>query len=151
MATRRRIRIILNSNADVSRFFGVGRHTVEDWIDKGCPGRISKTEYDLTQMVEWWGKNVAAVKWGRTESDSLADLKVVQMEQKIRQQKLSYAKEVQAVLPRVHVKEILSRLSELYRRAGELLRKHHGDDAQKILHDAIDAAEKEVKSMLERQ
>ena len=141
MARRREI-VVLKSIAAVARFFQVDRHTVTDWLDKGCPQK-SKTEFELDKIVAWWGKHIAAPKFASGGDDSMAELKLKREQQQYRRDELKYAKEVQAVIPWLHVEEFHDRFASHLRKAGDLLRKHHGEEAQQILLDAITAAEKD--------
>jgi len=141
MARKREI-VILKSIAAVARFFGVDRHTATDWFDKGCPQK-SKTEFELDRIVQWWVKNIAAPKFAGRNDDAVAQLKLKREQQRYKLCELEYAKECKAVIPYAHVAEFHDRFAVHLRKAGDLLRKHHGEQAQQILLDTISTVEKE--------
>lgn len=140
---------IVTSQDAVGAFFGVGRRRAQDWSNEGMPGETG--HYDLREIFKWWLENVYKPPKKKAEdretSAHLEELKKMQLQQKIRANELEYAKEKEVVIPWAHVQTYLDRMCARYRSAGDLLRKHHGPDAQKILHDAIAAVEADLDGM----
>jgi phage terminase Nu1 subunit (DNA packaging protein) len=141
----------VSSHDAIAAFFGIRRRTVQDWLGAGCPGTVEeegkRTKYNLRLVFGWWKENVYKPPKDPEELSHLEELKRLQLQQKIRSGELDYAKEKQDVIRWLHVQTYLERTAARYRQAGDLLRKHHGPDAQKILHDAIDAVEAELDTM----
>jgi len=140
---RRVFTIKVNSVTDLAKYYGVDRHTVRDWIEKGLP--VDDTgEYDLHNIREWWAKHIAAPKH-QGAPDVHSELKKKRLEQAYRKEELEYAKACQAVIPREHVSEFLEILGKHYRRAGDIVRKKFGKQAQKVLLDTNRQVEKLVE------
>jgi hypothetical protein len=123
---------------------------VKTYIAKGMPGE--RGSYILRDCWKWYCENVRPRrnelnKSKPIEDEETKDLKRALDKQKLRDGELKFAEKVRELMPREHVREVFVRTSELYRTAGELLRKHHGDEAQAILLDAIEGALTELDNM----
>ncbi len=130
--------------------------TVSLWVDKGMPGQ--RGLYPLEEIIPWFEERIVRARIAREkkikpepqeskESKTEKELKSQLLKQKYRTEELKYAERIKELMPREHVRQVFVRSAELYRTAGELLRKHHGDEAQQILLDAIEGVEKELENM----
>ena len=128
--------------------------TIRIYLARGMPGE--RGNYVIRECIAWIRENVAPRKNLVNKDPALAedqdskDLKRALDKQKYRDNEVKFAERVKELMPREHVREVFVRTSELYRTAGELLRKHHGDEAQRILLDAIGGAEKELENMFHK-
>lgn len=147
----RRKKDLRKNRGDVAAWFGVSERTLGYWANDGCPCK-GDGPYDLYQIAEWWAREIVApraVKELKREAREKAtedatvdvELKRERARQEIRTKELDYAERVGELLPRSHVRQVWQSVAQELRRAGELLQKQHGDDAQLLMLEALDAAE----------
>jgi len=132
----RRRPLILEKVSDIAAFFGVSPRTIGKWFDAGCPGRGG--DYDLYQFVQWWCRE----RQGGNQDKSIdTDLKRRRLEQLIKSEVLDYAERVDELMPRADASLIFETVASELRKAGELLRRQFGDDAQLVILEALDSIE----------
>lgn len=143
--------IVLKAQDQVAAEFGVAPNTVKAWRARGMPGGNGK--YVLRDVIEFFADKIIPARIANSKKEVPAEttpekaIKEQLLRQKYRTEEIKYAERIRELMPREHVRQAFVRTAELYRTAGELLRRHHGDEAQQILLDAIDGAEKELENM----
>ena len=133
----RRKPLHLESVAAVAALFGVSSRTITAWFDAGCPCRGGP--YDLYQIIEWWARERAQA--GSKDKDIDAELKRRRLEQQIKSEELDYAERVDELMPRAHASLIFETVATELRKAGELLQRQFGDDAQLVILEALDSVD----------
>jgi len=130
---------------------------MRDWQNAGMPGEIGN--YPLREIITWFGETIAINRWKKkggmreireqqsknnpSKSSKLSDLKEEQLRIKNQMENLKYAERARELIPVEHIDRFMKSGSGYIRRAGELLRKHFGNEAQKMLLDNLDAWDKE--------
>ena len=143
--------IVVTSVRSLSKFFNVNERTAQRWIDQGCPGTSRK--YDLYLVHRWLTERdiEEALRARRSSSDpssgETTDLKARLDEVKIRKEDLSFLERCERLIPREHCQIAWNAVATHLRVAGELLRKHHGVDAQEILTEALNESQREVEQL----
>ena len=122
--------------AEVGAFFGVTERTIDNWQKAGCPCKGGP--YDLYPIVEWWAREKQA---GNKEKMLDAELKRRRLEQQIKSEELDYAERVDELMPRAHASVVFDTVAAEYRKAGELLLRQFGDDAQLVVLEALDSVD----------
>lgn len=128
---------IATTRADVAEHFGVHERTVAGWIAAGAPG--SPGRYDLDAIAAW-----RDARRGKGDDPELAGPASAGLE-RYRQARaaiaeLELARLRRQLVPREEVHAVLDQVATTLRRAGEILARHHGDEARQVLEDAIDDA-----------
>lgn len=169
----------VSSVHDASAAACVSTDTISRWLAKGLVDRRStgkrKYEYDLVQIVrqsvveECERKHrtetrhlqreleATKAKLDKVQSESAEQLtemekaKLLKVQNEARCKHLDYLARKAELMPRLHIQKIFSASASHYRRAGETLRRHHGEDAQQILLDAIEAVDHELETLFESQ
>lgn len=131
----------------VARFFEVAEATIYRWIDKGLPNNPETDEFDLHECRKWHMQHIVAPSLSENDERE-RELKLRQLEQKTLMADLEIAEREGKLVLWKHVVGFLEETSLSYRRAGELLRRHFGADAQGILLEAIDANEQKLNNLI---
>ena len=127
---------IKSTLAEVGAFFGVTERTIDNWQKEGCPCKGGP--YDLYPIVEWWARERQA---GNKDKILDAELKRRRLEQQIKSEELDYAERVDELMPRAHASVVFDTVAVELRRAGEVLQRQFGDDAQLVILEALDAVD----------
>lgn len=130
--------------SEVGGFFGVTDRTLDKWFADGCPCKGGP--YDLYPMVEWWARERA--QSGNREKSIDADLKRRRLEQQIKSEELDYAERIDELMPRAHVSLVFETVASELRKAGELLQKQFGDDAQLVILESLESVDNIVSKKL---
>ena len=130
----RRKREMKKTLAEAGAFFGVTEKTIRTWHTQGCPCKGGP--YDLYLIAEWWARE----RQHGSQGNSLeADLKLRRLEQQCKSDELDYAERIDELMPRANVDLIFNLTAAEIRKAGELLQRQFGDDAQLILLEALES------------
>ncbi len=135
---------LVATQAQVAEHFSRNRRTVADWFGTGCPGQAG--EYDLEAIAAWLD-----ARSGKTDDPELAGPASAGLE-RYRQARaaiaeLELARLRRQLVPRAEVHAVLDQVAATLRTAGEILARHHGDDARQVLEDAIDNAHRLLEQL----
>ena len=129
--------IVVTTLQQISREFARSESMIVQWRDAGMPG--TRGNWRLRDIIPWVFKNkflndpnIAKEirdKYGDSESDD--ELKREKLRQQIRDNELNYAERIGQLIPKILLDGFMEKQSSRLRTAGELIRKHHGDDAQR--------------------
>ena len=84
------------------------------------------------------------------EDATVAELKAIALRQEIRAKDFEHARKCRLLCSWENVQEFYEFFAAQIRRAGELLRKHHGPDAQLLFDEALTVAEREWVALSDR-
>lgn len=139
------------NQSDVAEFFGVALNTVIGWKKMGMPG--TRGRWPLDEIAQWLRTDGPWRPWGKGESDddlltSGGSSPALERYRAARaaQAELDYARDVGQVISRETVAELLRSWSDILRRAGERLVSRHGNEAKRVLDDAIAGCERVAES-----
>ena len=161
---------------EIASACGVATETITGWIKRGHLERreMSKRqyEYDLLAFVRFAERLKldkefkAKTNKLQTELDELKEqlsdtkvsvsdassqqLKDAVLRQQIREKDFEHARKCRLLCSWENVQEFYEFFAAQIRRAGELLRKHHGPDAQLLFDEALTIAEREWVSLSDR-
>lgn len=142
---------------DIAAVFRAAEYKPSRWRARGCPG-LQNSPYDLREIIPWYIENVyipakssvdrRVSTEGVDTAPAIEKLKLRKIEQEIRQADLKFAIQCRQMVPVKFVEDIFHQgMAHDLQRAGENLRVHHGDEAQKILHDALKAMSAKLDGM----
>lgn len=128
---------LVATQAQVAEHFERHERTVAGWFGAGCPGKPG--HYDLDAIQAWLD-----ARSGKTDDPELAGPASAGLE-RYRQARaaiaeLELARLRRQLVPREEVHAVFEQVARTLRTAGEILARHHGDDARQVLEDAIDNA-----------
>jgi len=129
--------------AQVALVFDCSSQWVGRWSKSGCP-RNSDRSFDLIAVVRW--KIEQAEKLNQGDADPLMSGGGSEALERYRDEKAKIARldrlvKEDTLLPRDEVRSCLEQIAAIVRGAGERLAREHGDDARKVLDEALDDAD----------
>lgn len=137
---------IAKTAIEAAQFLGINRRQFQDYIAKGCPG--SRGNYPLKEIVQWVRHNV----WCKRQvvGEELLEGPVSPALERFREARANLAEldlreREGELVDRETVHTGVVAIAGLVRSAGEQLQRQYGADAQAILDDALDDAEREIQ------
>lgn len=132
---------VVQTQAEVARHFKVERSTVHTWINKHDDFPCKEPPYDIAKIEAWredrqvedailTGVDSPALERLRNAKADIEELKLAQLRGE--------------VVDVEQMRESLAVMASRIFHAGELLRRRYGDDAARILNDALDEWERTI-------
>ena len=75
------------STSDACRVFGIHKSTLTTWKKAGAPGYAGRDQWNLTELVPWWGEHV--FRGAEAETESLADIRKTYWQVKTQREELA--------------------------------------------------------------
>ena len=133
---------------EVAAYFGVGVRTVAAWLAAGCPG--SAGAYDL-HAIHAWRDSQRQARADQAADPLLAGAASPALEQYRRERakiaRLDRLERERELVPRDEVHTLLGQIAVVLRSAGETLQRTYGPEAQTILDEALDEAERLIDTL----
>ena len=139
----------VESLRDVARFFSKSwDHVRKVWVAGGMPGTVGA--YDLQEIYRWrearWEEE--SRKRPNTPEQPAQPTAIEQLrEQQAALARLKLLEHQNSLLPRDQVHDGLSRIATIIRSAGQALERIYGAEARRIIDDALDQAEEEIRAL----
>jgi len=132
---------------EVAAYFGVGLRTVAGWLAAGCPGQPGA--YDLHAIHAWRDAQRQARE--PTVDPLLAGSASPALEEYRRERaklaRLDRLERERELIPRDQVHTLLGQIALVIRSAGETLQRTYGAEAQAILDEALDEADRLIDTL----
>lgn len=122
---------------EIAAWFGLSVRTIRDWFDDGCPCKGGP--YDTYLMAEWY---FCERRVGDKDKSIDVNLKRRRLEQQIKSDELDYAERINELMPRAHASHVFAVVAAELRKAGELLQRQFGDDAQLVILEALESTDR---------
>lgn len=134
---------------------GVGMRTIRDWVAAGAP-RKTVRGYDVAAVREWRQKNLKPAP-GHGPPQNGTDPLLVGSDSpaleryrlaRAKHEELDLAERERQLVSREDLHSWLVQLSNTLRAAGDRLQRMHGVDALRIVEEALDEFDRQVKEKL---
>ncbi|MEX2025874.1 MAG: hypothetical protein WEH44_01215 [Pirellulaceae bacterium] len=133
----------------VADHFHIRIGTVRDWRKLGMPGRPQHWNLD---EIETWRRQRDQAHATRSTDPLLTGPASPALERYREERaimaRLERQEKERSLLPREAVREGLDKIAATLRAAGDALRRQFGEEAQRILNDSLDQAERTIETML---
>ena len=153
--------LIKRRQTDVAEWFGVAQATVGKWLNAGCPGQMRENDdggpYDVREVARWLVRKrkivVDAADGEPTNDDTLMSGSASPALERYRDEraKMAMLQRLQFEGRLVDVDQVsrcLMASAKMIRAAGDQLQRMFGVEAQRVLSEHLDEAERAVAEIL---